>query len=88
MAPEALTGTVNEKSDVWSLGCIFHEFCTLKQTFAASTSAQTKERIQNEPFDPISPDYSPELRELIWLMLKKDPTVRPTVAELLEKPVV
>ena len=34
MSPEALQGIgYNDKSDVWALGCILYEMCTLKHAF-------------------------------------------------------
>ena len=34
MPPEVISGeSLSEKSDVWSLGCVAHEFCSLEKTW-------------------------------------------------------
>jgi serine/threonine protein kinase len=89
MPPEVLQGeSLSEKSDVWSLGIVAHEFCSLEKTWQGASKSEIKKKILEEEYEPISSDYSPELRDLIYYMTQKDPERRPSVAELLDKPVL
>ena len=89
MAPEVVQGeTYSYAADVWSLGCILHELCTLSKAFHGTNFLAVVYAIcKKEP--PLLPDiYSDELRELAWAMMAKDPCARPTLDEILRSPLV
>jgi NIMA (never in mitosis gene a)-related kinase len=81
MSPEACKSMpYTSKSDVWSLGIILHELCTLKHAFASDNLLGLVFKIVQEDHPPITDDrYSKELKDLIDLLLKKDPDQRPSV---------
>jgi len=83
MAPEACQSMpYTSKSDVWALGCILYELCTLKKPFSADNLLGLVFKIVSEKQAPI-PDnlpYSNELRMLIEMLLEKDSSLRPSVA--------
>ena len=74
------------KSDVWSLGCILFEMCTLKRAFEAGNLLSLVTQIIDKPVECIQPCYSPELNDLVQQMLQKDPEQRPSIRELKKHP--
>jgi len=89
MAPEACQSEpYTSKSDVWSLGCILYELCTLKHAFHADNLLGLVFKIVQDKQDPIPSDYSKELADLIDLLLTKDPKNRPSVVQILKMDIV
>ena len=83
MAPEACQSEpYTSKSDVWALGCILYELCTLKKPFEADNLLGLVFKIVQENPNPIPDSYSKELRDLIDALLSKDPKKRPSVSEI------
>ena len=73
MAPESCQSQpYTSKSDVWALGIIVYELCTLKQPFQADNLLGLVMKIVTEEPDPIPSNYSPELQELLSKMMTKD----------------
>lgn len=66
------------KSDMWALGCIMYEMCTLRHAFDASNLLGLVYKIVQDTQPPIPDVYSDELRDLVSRMLAKDPRHRPT----------
>ena len=81
MSPEACESKpYTNKSDVWSLGIILYELCTLKHAFSADNLLGLVFKIVQEKHEPITDErYSPELKGLINDLLEKDPEKRPSV---------
>ena len=55
----------NNKSDVWSLGCILYELCTLKHAFEAGNMKSLVLKILKGSYPPIPACYSRDLRDLV-----------------------
>lgn len=67
------------KSDIWSLGCVTYEICTLKPPFRASDMAGLYKKVQRGAYPPIDVrSYSKALANVIAKMLQVDPKQRPT----------
>lgn len=87
MAPEVLK---NEKYsgfaiDVWSMGVILYAMIYGELPFDSDDEVTTKVKIVND--EPVFKDNIPaEANVLLRKMLSKDPSVRPTVAEILNSP--
>ena len=66
MAPEVLNIKVNEdsgasydaKSDIWSLGIILYQMCTLKTPFSGSSFLNLYRSIKKGNYEPINEIYS------------------------------
>ncbi|CAF4682464.1 unnamed protein product [Rotaria sp. Silwood1] len=78
----------NNKSDVWSLGCVLYELTTLKHAFDANNMNGLIMRIVRGSFNPIPAKFSGDLRTLIASMLKREPRERPSVNTILRKPFI
>lgn len=84
LSPEICQGKgYNVKSDIWSLGCILYELCTLKHPFDANNINALVMRIVRKRPAPIPSCYSPRLAELVTRMLEKLPKKRPNINEIL-----
>lgn len=90
MAPEqcdpGIEGTVGPAADVWGLGATLHEAITGRQPFSPKGSsleglAARFPQLTREP-EPLPPDTPMAVAETVLRCLEKDPTDRPTAAEL------
>ncbi|KAM3933001.1 serine/threonine-protein kinase Nek5-like isoform 1-T3 [Leptodactylus fuscus] len=76
----------NNKTDIWSLGCVLYELCTLKHPFEASGLRQLVLKICRGRYEPLSLKYSYDLRTLISQLFKISPRDRPSITSILKKP--
>ncbi|XP_017586759.1 serine/threonine-protein kinase Nek3 isoform X3 [Corvus cornix cornix] len=75
----------NNKSDIWSLGCILYELCTLKHPFQANSWKHLILKICKGSYDPLPSHYSYELHYLIKQMFKRNPQNRPSASTILSR---
>jgi NIMA (never in mitosis gene a)-related kinase len=89
MSPEVVQNhPYTFKSDVWALGCILYELCSLKHAFAADNLLGLVYKIVQDNYDPIPDRYSADLKNLIKLLLQKDSKNRPSVVDLIQMPLI
>ena len=70
MSPEQISDQkYNEKSDIWSCGCIIYEVAALRAPFEATTHYQLAMKIKAGRLDRIPAQYSDELMGFITAML-------------------
>ena len=83
MSPEVFRlEQVTPKTDIWSLGCLIYELCTLKKPFNGNNAiAVRKQVLEYEP--ELTGPYSTQLLSLIKKMLSKNPFDRPSAEEIL-----
>ncbi|XP_074085089.1 serine/threonine-protein kinase Nek1 isoform X11 [Macrotis lagotis] len=75
----------NNKSDIWALGCVLYEMCTLKHAFEAGNMKNLVLKIISGSFPPVSCHYSYDLQNLLSLLFKRNPRERPSVNSILRK---
>nr|XP_019587015.1 PREDICTED: serine/threonine-protein kinase Nek1 isoform X3 [Rhinolophus sinicus] len=75
----------NNKSDIWALGCVLYEMCTLKHAFEAGNMKNLVLKIISGSFPPVCLHYSYDLRSLLSQLFKRNPRDRPSVNSILEK---
>jgi NIMA (never in mitosis gene a)-related kinase len=84
MSPEQINELrYNEKSDIWSAGCLFYEIASLRPPFEATNHLSLAIKIKSGKFDRLPIRYSEELQSLIGNMVNINSEQRPTVSELL-----
>ncbi|NXQ31224.1 NEK11 kinase, partial [Alaudala cheleensis] len=89
MSPEVLKHQgYNTKSDIWSLGCILYEMCSMNHAFTGQNFLSVVLKIV-EGETPTLPDpYPSKLNAVLCSMLSKNPSLRPAAAEILKSPYI
>ena len=72
------------RSDMWSLGCILYELCTLTHVFRGSNLLSLLKSITSQPHEPLPKKYSSNLNSLVDKLLEKNPKDRPSCNDLLQ----
>ncbi|NXU11493.1 NEK2 kinase, partial [Pardalotus punctatus] len=89
MSPEQVNYmSYNEKSDIWSLGCLVYELCALSPPFTAYNQKELTEKIREGKFRRIPYRYSDELNNLLREMLNVKDYCRPSVEDILQHPLI
>eukprot|EP00466_Bigelowiella_natans_P013660 jgi/Bigna1/42360/e_gw1.63.16.1 len=84
MSPEQVTeANYNEKSDIWSLGCLAYELASLTPPFRAKNHLALAVKIQQGKYARIPRHYSVDLDDIIRQMLRVDSKARPRIDELI-----
>ena len=78
----------NSKSDIWSLGCVIYEMCTLNPPFRAQNMEELFKKVIRGYYPDISSKYSKDLSEIIKLMIQTEVGARPSCDELLNMPII
>ena len=87
VAPEALCGPYDEKSDIWSWGVILYIMLSGLPPFNGSSNEEIFENIQTAEVDMSNEHWftiSNPAKALIRWMLAREPENRPTAAECLK----
>ncbi|KAJ8269854.1 hypothetical protein GJAV_G00107570 [Gymnothorax javanicus] len=89
MSPEQMNrSSYNEKSDIWSLGCLVYELCALSPPFTAYDQKELAVKIREGKFRRIPYRYSEELNSLVCRMLHVKDYMRPSVESILRSPLL
>ena len=62
----------NQKSDIWSLGCLLYELCALHPPFLAPNQKVLETKIKDGRFKQLPGQFADELNELVKWMLQVD----------------
>ena len=86
MSPEQINDQAyDEKSDIWSLGCVLYEFCTNRPPFEANSHLSLALKIKAGRIAALT-TVSSELASLVTSCLLVDPVRRPNIDNLLNSP--
>eukprot|EP00929_Paragymnodinium_shiwhaense_P115210 TRINITY_DN8393_c0_g1_i1.p1 TRINITY_DN8393_c0_g1~~TRINITY_DN8393_c0_g1_i1.p1 ORF type:complete len:436 (+),score=108.59 TRINITY_DN8393_c0_g1_i1:159-1466(+) len=75
-------------SDVWAMGCVLFELAALRVPFDAQSLQALVQKITRGPAPSLPSSYSSGLRQLGGDLLQRDGTLRPSAAEILQRPIV
>ena len=79
MSPEVLMDNpYSPVCDIWSLGCVLFELCTLQPPFQAKTHLQLQTKIKKGIIPNLPDIYSSQLISIIRECITVDPNSRPT----------
>jgi NIMA (never in mitosis gene a)-related kinase 2 len=89
MSPEQIQEKkYNDKTDIWSLGCIVYELCALRPPFRANNHFNLANTINSGKFERIPKIYSDELWVVIQHMITVNPDYRCSIDELHNLPII
>lgn len=87
MSPEQINAKkYNDRSDVWSLGCVIYEIAALRPPFTADNQLALAMKIKSGKIEDLPEQYSSDLQKIIKKMLNLDQKKRPSVEDLIVIP--
>ncbi len=89
VAPEVLKGSYDEKCDIWACGVLLYLILCGYPPFYGSTRQSVMKKILKHDINftgTIWSKLSAEVKDIIQLMLTKDPESRPSASQVLEHP--
>jgi NIMA (never in mitosis gene a)-related kinase len=75
-------------TDIWSLGVLLYEMCALRPPFNGQNLHMLAMQIVSGHYSPLPDCFSPDVKNLIKIMLMVEDTLRPTINELIRIPII
>ena len=85
LSPEICQGEkYNYKTDIWMVGCVIYELCSLKKPFNGDNLMVLMRNIVTEKVPPIPDNYSDNLKHIVNILMMKDQNDRPLIRDILD----
>jgi NIMA (never in mitosis gene a)-related kinase len=78
----------DSKSDIWSVGCVLYEAAALHPPFRGNSMDELYSRVIRGQYPPLPATYSEDLHNLVRSLLQVNPSLRPSVEQLTQMPLV
>ncbi len=71
---------------MWALGCVLYELAALRRPFTGHSVSAIAVKILRGQYAPLPEHYSPQLQQLVGLLLSRKVDRRPTVEQVRRHP--
>jgi serine/threonine protein kinase len=78
----------SKKSEMWALGVVLYEVIALKRPFGGKNMDELIDNILNARYEPLPPQFSTDLQQLVSQLLSLNPSQRPSLRQMFRQPFI